>query len=164
MKRQIFLYLFLFAALWIIFQYANQKKIFGAQEAKIASLQEEVEQLTDSLNNLQNELSDANYFTLKNNENAYDYFDRQGFEVDGLSSVIADEIYALNTTKGNVLIPFEGMNRPMQVNKVQILNHRWLIADFSDGNRWGELLVRYEIKDNSALHFEVVDSLVYPKS
>jgi hypothetical protein len=25
------------------------------------------------------------------------------------------------------------------INKVKILNHRWIIADFSDGNIWGEV-------------------------
>jgi hypothetical protein len=44
--------------------------------------------------------------------------------------------------KGN---PYVGQDKIGEnkfiINKVKILNHRWIIADFSDGNIWGEVFL-----------------------
>ena len=45
-----------------------------------------------------------------------------------------------------------------------MLNHKWIITDFSDGDNWGELLLTYEINDKRELKFKVVESLLYPPS
>ncbi len=60
MKRSIFMYLFFFALLFVIFQYMNEKKIFGKQENKIASQRNKISTnlkirvmlITDSLEDL----------------------------------------------------------------------------------------------------------------
>jgi hypothetical protein len=49
------------------------------------------------------------------------------------------------------------------INKVKILNHRWIIADFSDGNIWGEVLLKYFINDDESVSFEVNQSLLHAK-
>ena len=48
-------------------------------------------------------------------------------------------------------------------NKVKILNHRWIIADFSDGEIWGEVLLKYFVNDDESIAFEVNQSLLYQK-
>jgi len=50
----------------------------------------------------------------------------------------------------------------MLINKVRILNHKWLIANFTDGDHWGEIFVNYSIDDNNDLKFELTDYLMYP--
>ena len=157
------MYLFLFAALWIVFQYANSKKVYEDQEKQIATAQKRLEKARDSVTLYKTKLDEATYFTLDGNDNAYTYFENEGYSVAELRPFIEDQIYAQNTPEGNVLIPFEGYGRPFQINKVRVLNHKWLIADFSDGKTWGELLVRYDITEDNALSFNTVESLVYPE-
>ena len=157
------MYLFLFAALWIVFQYANSKKVYEDQEKQIYSAKGKVEKTRDSMFSVQEQLREAKYFSLEGNDNAYTYFENEGYSVDELIPFIQDQLYAQNTPEGNPLIPFEGYGRPFQINKIQILNHKWIIADFSDGKTWGELLVRYDVGDGKTLSFNVVESLIYPE-
>jgi hypothetical protein len=49
------------------------------------------------------------------------------------------------------------------INKVKLLNHRWIIADYSDGEYWGEVLIKYFIDDNEQVTFETVNSILYQK-
>ena len=30
------------------------------------------------------------------------------------------------------------------VNKISIVNHQWLLADFTDGSQWGDALFQYQ--------------------
>ena len=49
------------------------------------------------------------------------------------------------------------------INKVKILNYRWIIADFSDGEYWGEVLLKYFVNEDGSKSFEVNQSLLYQK-
>ena len=76
---------------------------------------------------------------------------------------LKDELYKLNEVKGeHPLVPYASMtDRPMMINKVRLLNHKWIIADFSDGEYWGEMLLTYEITENQELKFKIAESLLY---
>lgn len=169
MKRNIFLYLFLFVSLWVIFQYVNNSKVWESQENKIANLQTKLTDLEvqlatkDTLSmKMEERLSNIEYFTLLGNENTKEYFDNDELNVKDIQPDVIDGLYAKNTVKGNDLIPFEGDGRAFQINRVQVLNHRWIIADFSDGKRWGEILIEYFINENGTVDYNGVESLVYP--
>jgi hypothetical protein len=70
-----------------------------------------------------------------------------------------------NETKGdNPLIPYEGMENDFKINKIKILNHKWILADFSDGKYWGELLIAYELKDDMGVDFTLMNHLLYTRS
>ncbi len=162
MKRNIFLYLFLFTALWVIFQYINNVKVYENQEKRIAKLEAQVQDADTLKVKMEDRLFNAEYFTLNGNDNARDYFDNDNLDVTRQAPIISDGVYAKNTASGNELIPFAGGERPFQINRVQILNHRWLIADFSDGRNWGEIIVEYFINEDGSVDYETVKSLVYP--
>jgi hypothetical protein len=49
-------------------------------------------------------------------------------------------------------------------NKVKVLNHKWVIADFSDGTYWGEVLLGYKISEADQIEFKVIDQLLYPQT
>ncbi|RMB60914.1 hypothetical protein EAX61_05370 [Dokdonia sinensis] len=163
MRRNIFLYLFLFAALWIVFQYVNNVKVYENQEKRISRLEAQVQAAEAQTQTTKDALFDAEYFTVKGNENAYAYFENDGYVIDTIIPKIEDAIYTRNTKEGNDLIPFEGLRAPFRINKVQVLNHKWIIADFSDGERWGELFIGYEIGEGDSISFETKQSLIYPK-
>ena len=47
------------------------------------------------------------------------------------------------------------------VNKIKVLNHRWIIADFNNGNIWGEAIIKYFINDDETVSFENAESVIY---
>jgi len=172
MKRTIFMYLFFFAMLLVIFQYMNEKKIFEKQEKKIASLKGKVELLekdvkiaSDSVDILSNTVLDLNYFTLQGNENAMSYFESLGFESDDIENLVTEYIYEANLTSGdNPIIPFDGIRGTMKINKIKFLNHKWIIADFTDGKYWGEMVIEYFISNKKQIELTSVASLLYPSN
>ncbi len=162
MKRQIFLYLFLFTLLLVVFQYMNEKSIFESQELKIENLRFQVNVAEDSIAKLNDRIGDLNYFTLQGNENAMTYLENFGYDARDIETLVSDQIYDQNTVQGNnPLVPFDGMEGDMKINKLKFLNHKWILADFTDGTYWGEMILEIEIK-NEELNLYTIASLIYP--
>ena len=40
------------------------------------------------------------------------------------------------------------------INKIRLLNHKWILTDFTDGKYWGELLISYTVNDLNNIEFE----------
>lgn len=164
MRRQIFLYLFMFAFLLLIFQYMNQKSIFESQEEKIEFLREKVTTLKDSIEGQSDLIADLNYFNLLGNENAMTYLESAGHVPEEIENYISDWIYDQNlVSKNNPLVPFEGMHGGMKINKLKFLNHKWILADFTDGRYWGEMLLEYTVNPEGDIDFNTLGSLIYPQ-
>jgi hypothetical protein len=125
--------------------------------------------LKDSLVSMTKKLDDASYFSLAKNENAQNYFNPDNatktINIEKLIPVVTEKLMDLNSNpKGN---PFIGQDQiganKFIINKVRILNHRWIIADFSDGEYWGEVLLKYFINEDESVSFETFQSLLYQK-
>lgn len=165
MKNKIFLYLFLFAVLFIIFQYMNEKSIFESQDHKIESLRTQLEKSNDSITVLTDRIADLNYFSLLGNDNAMTYLENYGFEAVRVEEMVSNIIYDKNLeTGGNPLIPFEGTYGTMKINKIKFINHRWIQADFTDGHYWGEVILEYMFNEKNELELNSISSLLYPKN
>ena len=163
MKNKIFMYLFFFALLFVIFQYMNEKTIFESQDKKIQILTEKKIKGLDSIEVLNERIANLNYFTLQGNDNAMAYFESLGLESATVEREVADAIYDQILKNGNNnLIPFADTNATMKVNKLKFLNHRWIIADFSDGSSWGEMIVEYFYDDRMKLQLRTIGSVLYP--
>ena len=160
MKNKILLYLFLFTALILIFQLVNSKKVFNDMSLKIMTYKTENIILKDSISQLESILEDERYFNLIGNEDAMLYFN--SFEIDDITGWVKDALYETNLLREkNDLIPYEGMDRTFLINKVKVLNHKWLIADFSDGTHWGEIFLGYKIIPGNKVTFELNKHLLY---
>ena len=48
------------------------------------------------------------------------------------------------------------------INKVKVLNHKWIIANFSNGSIWGELLIEFNIDEFDKINFKTIDNFIYP--
>lgn len=156
------MYLFFFAALMVVFMYMNQKSIYDSQEKAIISLTNSLKERNDSILVLQDRISDLDYFTLQGNDNAMSYLERLGMESKDVENLVSETIYDMNLQNGgNSLIPVVGEGQ-MRVNKLKFLNHRWVQADFSDGTKWGEMLVEYFFDEKNELSLTVVSSVLYP--
>jgi hypothetical protein len=111
----------------------------------------------------------AKYFSLERNENAQNYFNPDNatktIQIEKLIPVVTEKLMDLNVNpKGNPYIGQDqiGANKFI-INKVKILNHRWIIADFSDGEYWGEALIKYFVNEDETISFETFQSLLYQK-
>ena len=161
MRRSLFMYLFFFALLFIIFQYMNEKRIFESQKKTIESLTKQVKTDEVTFDVLTDSLITASRFSLLGNDNAMSYLERLGIEATDAQNRVKDYMYDLNTLQGNTLVPYKGIEAPMQINSVHFLNHRWVIANFTDGTYWGELLLEYFFDENNTLDVKTIDSVLY---
>ncbi len=166
MKNKIFLYLFVFAVLIALYQFVSANNMIKDKNGKIDKLRAKaamVDGLKDSVQQLHLDKLDIQYFSLENNDDALAYYDHIGLE--NPSRYIADKLLETNEIGGtNPLVPYEGMSGDFKINKIKILNHKWIITDFSDGKFWGELLVKYELKDDLNVDFTTVEHLLYSRS
>ena len=163
MKNKIYLYLFIFSALICLYLFVSGGKMATAKDDSITSLQTEVERHKDSVQKTQLKALDMQYFSLENNDDAMAYYEH--LNLKDPSRYVADKLLETNERKGdNPLIPYEGMENDFKINKIKLLNHKWIIADFSDGKYWGELLIKYELKDDLGVDFTTMDHLLYTRS
>ncbi|MFV0572473.1 MAG: hydrolase [Xanthomarina gelatinilytica] len=165
MKNRIFMYLFIFTLLLVVFQYVNSKNIIKSYDKKYERSLEKNQIFHDTISNLRDEVLALSEFKLDHTEAALSYFEDRGYKVSELIPFIKDEIYELNVMKGeeHPLIPYASMTGgKMLINSIRLLNHKWIIANFSDGKYWGELLIGYEITDDGQLKFKLIDSFLYP--
>jgi len=164
MKSRIFMYLFIFTLLLVLFQFMNSKSIVEDYDKKLSKLEERDESYKDSIISLKDDNFELSRFSLEFNDDAMSYFEDQGYKISELVPFIKDELYKLNVYEGDdhPLVPYASMTgNKMMINSIRLLNHKWIIADFSDGKYWGEMLVTYEIVDNKELKFRLLDYLLY---
>ncbi|MGB2759298.1 MAG: hydrolase [Maribacter stanieri] len=170
MKSKIFLYLFLFVSLiclYLMVSSSNMAKAYSqkaeAKTEKITRLENQVEELKDSVQKSFLKVLDMQYFSLENNDDALAYFEE--LNLQNPAAYVADKLLETNAQKGdNPLVPYEGMQNDFKINKIKVLNHKWILTDFSDGKYWGELLIKYEVKDDLGVDFTLIDHLLYTRS
>ena len=161
MKKNIFVYLFSFASLILIFQVVNSNKIMTDQQTRLEKKVAKVNALMDSLKVEKRRLFDNVYFSLDTNQAASGYFENLGFDVN--STQIKDALYDTNLLSADAsLVPYAGMGGKFLINKIKVLNHKWLIANFSNGTFGGELFVKYTIAADASITFNVVEHFLYP--
>lgn len=166
MKKSLFLYLFILSVLMNIFTYMyySKKNVFDETQFKTTNAK-----LKDSLTSVSAKLDEANYFALENNQNAQDYLNSgdgiKNISYEQLIPLVKEKLMDLNENpKGN---PYTGQDQigaqKFIINKAKVLNHRWVIADFSDGEYWGEVLLKYFVNEDESITFEIVQSVLYQK-
>jgi hypothetical protein len=149
-----------------VFTYMYFSKELAFEKDKSAKT---VVKLKKDLDAVTTKVTDANYFSLEKNENAQNYFNpdnaNKTIQVEKLIPFVTEKLLDFNANpKGNPYIGQDqiGANKFI-INKVKILNHRWIIADFSDGEYWGEVLIKYFVNDDETVSFETIQSLLYQK-
>ena len=134
-----------------------------AKNGLIEAQAEEMVQMEDSISHLQFTNLETQYFSLDNNGDALAHYDH--LKLESPSQYITDKLLETNETKGdNPLVPYAGMEGDFKINKIKVLNHKWILADFSDGQFWGELFIKYELKDDLGVDFSLLDHFLYTRS
>jgi hypothetical protein len=152
--------------LLIIFQYVNSKNIIDKYEVDIKKYKTKIVQNDSTIASLDDQNFELSYFSIDRNDNALDYFVVQGYDVDELIMAIKEGLYAMNNYEGDdhPIVPFVSMtDSKLLINKVRIMNHKWIVANFTDGEYWGEIFLTYSIDENNDLKYKLVEYFMYPK-
>ena len=123
--------------------------------------------LSDSIASLNDKLYDANVFSLENNDRAQNYLvESKVNDIPAFAEKVTQALLAFNDDKeGNKYTEQVKMGeQKFIINKVKLLNHRWIIANYSNGTLWGEVLLKYFIDENGTISFEIMNSYLYPAS
>ena len=162
MNNKIVIYLFVFTALVLIFQLVNSKKILDDQKDRLINLKENNLNYEKTVLKLQTELDEVINFSLKNNEYALAYFNE--IKIENPTSLIEGQLYQKNLIKEKKIIPNIEKGRTFLINKIKVLNHKWLIASFSDGTVFGEIFLSFKMDELGKVSYELKEHLIYPSS
>lgn len=160
MARSASIFIIIMLALTNLFSYTYFTK---QQELTQKLLDNTRTMYRDSVQVLNNRIHESQYFTFKKNENAINYM--EDYDVEKLVPIIEENLIAHNDNpEGN---PFTGMEVQLNgnkyiINKIQVINHRWIIADFSDGVMWGEAFIQYFLNGDNTIEFKVLHNVIYP--
>lgn len=161
MKKSLFLYLFVFTLLICLFQLVQGNNQFNVLSAEIQKLNKKLDEKNKYISDLETLNERCTYFDYDSNQEAQNYHQDMGVS-GSLEKYIWDDLLSYNNAeKGNSLIPYKGDENNFMINKVKLLNHKWLIADFSDSKNWGEITFRYFIDDDNNVDYELMDALIY---
>lgn len=170
MKKSLFLYLFIIAVLMNIFtyKYFTSKESSEQKSAKATSDSSSVTSkvLTDSITNLYDKLNDANTFSLENNDRAQNYLYESNKinDVPVFAEKVKQALLSYNDSpEGNKYTDQVKMgSQKFIISSVKLLNHRWIIANYSNGELWGEVMLKYFVEANGSISFEIMNSYLYP--
>tara|TARA_B100000963_G_C22595371_1_gene657569 strand:+ start:810 stop:1292 length:483 start_codon:yes stop_codon:yes gene_type:complete len=159
MLNKILIYLLGFIFLIMIFLTVNYTKITDLNISNSKNLNKKIDSLKKSYELLDKKFKDEIYFSLDDNQEALKYFN--DFEIDSLSLYIKDQLYEKNFIKNSdFFVPVSNADNKYLINKIKILNHKWIIADFSNGSRWGEMWIEFYFNKNEIV-FNVKDYFLY---
>lgn len=159
--KNIFMYLFIFSLLFNIFQYVNSNKILDAKENEVISVKTALTATEKKMDSIQN----SNYFDISKDEDAQEYYYKRNLDYLKVMQKVNEDLLELNTKpNGNPLIPYEPIDgKKFLINRTKVLNHRWIISEFSNGELWGQILVKYFFNDDKPTDFETVETVLYEK-
>ncbi len=162
MKNSFLLYALILSAIMNVFMY-----MYFGKQTDFEKQQHEKTKI--KLEASEQKIADATYFSLAFNENAQNYFDNDKVKIpidyQKLIPLVTEELMTYNDDpKGNKYIGQDQIGaQKFIINKARLLNHRWIIADYSDGQYWGEVLLKYFIDDKQQVEFETINSILYQK-
>ena len=166
MQKSFLLYATIISVLLSVFTYMYYSKELAFTKAQNTKY---TKRYQDSISTMKTQLAEANYFSLEHNDNAQNYFEATQTEkfiaYEKLIPYVTEKLLDYNQDpKGN---PYTGQDQfgaqKFIINKVKVLNHRWIIADYSDGEYWGEVLLKYFVNEDESISFEIIQSVLYQK-
>ena len=119
-----------------------------------------ISKLTDSIRKLTDERDEALNFSLETNELSQQYF--EDLKIVNPSQIVINALMETNIKERNPYIKSESNGRFL-INKIRILNEKWVICEFTDGELWGDLLLEYHIDGNQNVIFKALDEVIHPK-
>ena len=144
----------------------NSKNIIDKYEKDIRTFKSTIVENEKTIVVLEEQNFELNYFNIDRNEDALTYFEVQGYNTEELIPAIIDGLYDMNIYEGedHPIVPYVSMtDSKLLINKIRIMNHKWIVANFTDGEFWGEIFLTYSIDENNDLKYKLVEYFLYPK-
>ncbi len=165
MKKSIFLYLFILALLFNVFTYVFLSKQVKFNQDQLTKV---TKRSSEKIKKLEEGSAESNYFSLEFNQNAQNYFEKPDgsfIAPEKLIPFVKEQLISYNDKPtGNPYTGYEPIDgKKFLINKVKVLNHRWIIVDFNNTDLWGEAIIKYFINDDGTVDFETAESLLYSK-
>ena len=83
-------------------------------------------------------------------------------KINNPTQIVTNALMESNLQEKNPYIKAE-TNEKFLINKIRILNEKWVICEFTDGKVWGDLLLQYHIDGNQNPVFIPLDEVIHPK-
>ena len=120
----------------------------------------QLNEIAQIISKLTDERDEALNFSLETNELSQQYF--EDLKILNPSQIVINALMETNIKEKNPYIKSESNGRFL-INKIRILNEKWVICEFSDGELWGDLLLEYHIDGNQKPIFKTLDEVIHPK-
>ena len=149
MKSKLIFYLFVFSVLILIFQIVNSNRVMEDQQSRLIEKEEKIQRLQQRYKKLQSNYEQEIYFRFRDTPALKKQFDTENIE--SIQTAIENKIFSLNKTPNrlkDIILEEEGK---YFIEKVKLLNDRWLIALYSNGTVKKEVLLSFAIDQNNAL-------------
>lgn len=161
MRKSFLLYLWLFTALFALFVYVSGSRKIKAQEEEITALKEQIPEIPPT-EHIEVQPSGTDAFSLAGNDQAMAYFEARGLDPQAVMQQVETAIISKNKASAdNPLIPYEGMEGYFRINKIKLLNHKWVMASFTDGTYWGDVLITYDVHEGE-IELQTEKAVLYP--
>ena len=159
MRNKIIQYLLIFISLIALYLFVsdmNKSEAFAVSQERMSK---RVDTLKDSITQLVVEQTNNAYFSLTVNRDAQQA--HLDFSPEELQNIFQDYILLSNdNSKGNPLLSSLGSD--WIINKIHVVNHQWILADFTNGTQWGDALFQYQVKANSTPRLRLLNHVIYP--
>lgn len=119
-----------------------------------------IARLTDSITSLTTQRDEALSFSLESNELSQLFFEE--LKINNPAQIVTNALMESNLQEKSPYIKAE-TNEKFLINKIRILNEKWVICEFTDGKVWGDLLLQYHIDGNQNPVFIPLDEVIHPK-
>ena len=159
MRNKIIQYLLIFISLIALYLFVsdmNKSEAFASSQERMSK---RVDTLKDSIAQLVVEQTDNAYFSLAINHDAQQA--HPDFSPEELQNILEEHVLSTNDNpNGNPLLSALGSD--WIINKIHVVNHQWILADFTNGTQWGDALIVYQIKSNGKPHLRLLNHVMYP--
>ena len=149
MKSKLLIYLFVFSVLILIFQIVNSNRVMEDQQKRLIEKEEKIQNLQSRYKSLQSEYAQQVYFKLRETPSVKERFKTSN--IDSLQQALESKIFSLNKAPkelNDILLENDGKHF---IEKIKLLNDRWLIALYSNGTRKKEIILAYSLDANDNL-------------
>lgn len=149
MKSKLIFYLFVFSVLILIFQIVNSNRVMEDQQSRLIEKEEKIQRLQQRYKKLQSSYEQQVYFRFRDTPDLQKQFGTENS--DSLQAWIENKIFSLNKSPKklkDILLEKKGK---YFIEKIKLLNDRWLIALYSNGTVKKEVLLFFAIDQNNAL-------------
>ena len=159
MRNKIIQYLLIFISLIALYLFVsdlNKTEAFAASQKRLTN---RMQKLQDSITQLITDQTEHAYFSLAFNRDAQQAY--LNLKPNDLQLLL--EAYLLEQNDAPNGNPFlSSVGKGWVINKISIINHKWLLADFTDGSQWGDALFQYQVNNNKQARLRLLNHVMYP--